>query len=97
MDSGDNVLVGGNTEGDLGGANSGDDDIWFAKYQPPPDPSPAPSYAPAPLPMPLPTASPTFVADDGPDDGFLDVIGDSAFDYWSVTKDLVKNLWSAIF
>ena len=35
--------------------------------------------------------------DDGPDDGSLHVISSAVGDYWSITKDLIKNLWSSIF
>ena len=33
---------------------------------------------------------------DGPDDGALEVISDAVSNYWSVTKELFKDLWSRI-
>ena len=34
--------------------------------------------------------------DDGPDDGALEIISDTVSDYWSITKELFKDLWSQI-
>jgi len=49
--------------------------------------------------MGAPTAAPTAAkpSDDGPDDGTLQSIGDSAVDVWSATKNLLKDIWGAIF
>ena len=45
-----------------------------------------------------PTTKPTpKPSDDGPDDGTLQSIGDSAVDVWSATKNLLKDIWAAIF
>ena len=46
-------------------------------------------------PTPAPTAAKP--SDDGPDDGTLQSIGDSAVDVWSATKKLLKDIWAAIF
>ena len=46
-------------------------------------------------PTPAPTAAKP--SDDGPDDGTLQSIGDSVFDVWSATKNLLKDIWAAIF
>ena len=46
-----------------------------------------------------PTAAPTAAkaSDDGPDDGTLQEIGDAVVDYWSATKNLLKDIWGAFF
>ena len=46
-----------------------------------------------------PTAAPTAAkaSDDGPDDGTLQEIGDAVVDYWSATKNLLKDIWGAVF
>ena len=36
------------------------------------------------------------VIDDGPDEGTLEVINGAVSDYWSITKNLFKDLWSQI-
>ena len=58
-------------------------------------PTPKPTTAPAPAPTAAPTAAKP--SDDGPDDGTLQSIGDSAVDVWSATKNLLKDIWAAIF
>jgi hypothetical protein len=58
-------------------------------------PTPKPTTAPAPAPTAAPTAAKP--SDDGPDDGTLQSIGDSAVDVWSATKNLLKDIWGAIF
>ena len=35
--------------------------------------------------------------DDGPSDSVVESIGDATISYWSVTKKLFKDLWSAVF
>ena len=67
-------------------------------------PIPAPTSVAA-SPIPAPTSAPVPTShidstedgnDDGPDDGALEVIGDAVSDYWFITKELFKDLWSHI-
>ena len=55
--------------------------------------------APIPVPTTLPAPAPTAAkaSDDGPDDGTLQEIGDAVVDYWSATKNLLKDIWGAFF
>ena len=55
--------------------------------------------APIPVPTTLPAPAPTAAkaSDDGPDDGTLQEIGDAVVDYWSATKNLLKDILGAFF
>ena len=55
--------------------------------------------APIPVPTTSPAPAPTAAkaSDDGPDDGTLQEIGDAVVDYWSTTKNLLKDIWGAFF
>ena len=55
----------------------------------------APTPVPTTSPAPAPTAAKA--SDDGPDDGTLQEIGDAVVDYWSATKNLLKDIWGAFF
>ena len=61
----------------------------------PPTNKPTPKPASSPAPAPAPTAAKA--SDDGPDDGTLQEIGDAVVDYWSATKNLLKDIWGAVF
>ena len=35
--------------------------------------------------------------DDGPADSVVEIIGDATTSYWSITRNLFKDLWNAVF
>ena len=68
---------------------------FLGPAQPTAQPTTLPTISSSPSLQPSP--EPTLPSDDGPDNGTLQEIGDAVVDYWSATKNLLKDIWGAFF